>query len=74
MSCNQQYGIGFIRSWDAEYESRMTYPETDSADDCDEPQTRYRQFTAGDALVVYDREDTARWLQSERLVSLAEMR
>ncbi|WP_299268585.1 DUF7331 family protein [Halorientalis sp.] len=52
----------------------MTHPETDSADDCDEPQTRYRQFTAGDALVVYDREDTARWLQSERLVSLAEMR
>ncbi|SEO36775.1 hypothetical protein SAMN05216388_1011149 [Halorientalis persicus] len=52
----------------------MTHPETDPADDCDEPASRYRQFTAGDALVVYDREDTARWLQSELVVSLAEMR
>ena len=52
----------------------MTYPETDPADDRDEPRSRYGQFTAGDALVVYDREDTARWLQSELVVSLAEMR
>ncbi|SDF44144.1 hypothetical protein SAMN05216218_106150 [Halorientalis regularis] len=74
MACNERYGLGFIRGWGAKSEAKMTQPETDPADDCDEPQRRYGQFTAGDALVVYDREDTARWLQSELVVSLADMR
>ena len=52
----------------------MTSPDTDSEPDRDEPRSRYGQFTAGDALIVYDREDTARWLQSELVVSLADVR
>ena len=52
----------------------MTHSETDPADEGDDPQSRYRQFTAGDALVVYDREDTARWLQYDLVVSLADVR
>jgi hypothetical protein len=73
MACNDGYGLGFICCWGANREVRMTHSETDPADDCDE-RSRYGQFTAGDALVVYDREDTARWLQSELVVSLADMR
>lgn len=35
---------------------------------------RYGQFTTKDALVVYEHEDTSRWLQSDTVVSLADMR
>lgn len=50
----------------------MTRPERRSTDRT--PSTdRYRQFTTRDALVVYDREDTSRWLQSDTVVSLDEM-
>ncbi|WP_169302464.1 DUF7331 family protein [Halorientalis salina] len=50
----------------------MTRPERRSTDRTPSP-GRYRQFTTRDALVVYDREDTSRWLQSDTVVSLDEM-
>jgi hypothetical protein len=35
---------------------------------------RYGSFTTGDELVVYDREDDDRWIQSDVGVELAEAR
>jgi len=52
----------------------MTRPERRATNRTRPSTDRYRQFTTRDALVVYDREDTSRWLQSDTVVSLAEMR
>jgi hypothetical protein len=38
------------------------------------PEDRYRQFTAGDCLVLYDREDTSRWIETDTTVPAADMR
>ena len=52
----------------------MTRSERRPSDQTRPSTDRYRQFATRDALVVYDREDTSRWLQSDTVRSLAEMR
>lgn len=52
----------------------MTRPHQHTPDPDDPSTDRYGQFTTQNALVVYDRQDTSRWLQSDTVVSLEEMR
>ena len=52
----------------------MTESDADLTDGSEEPRRRYSQFDAGDGIVVYDREDTARWIQSDRFVPLPDLR
>lgn len=52
----------------------MTRPEQRSTTRARSETDRYGQFTTKNALVVYDREDTSRWLQSDTVVSLADVR
>jgi hypothetical protein len=52
----------------------MTRPDPPTSDDDASEREQYGQFTAGDALIVYDREDTSRWIESDTTVPLADMR
>ena len=49
-----------------------------AADESPDPATpagaRYRTITFDDGLVVYDREDTSRWIHADGAVPLAAMR
>ena len=51
----------------------MTRPERRSVDRDSHPSTRYGQLTTADGVVVYDRDDTSGWLQSDVYVTLTEM-
>lgn len=52
----------------------MTRPTPPTGDETDSERSRYAQFTAGDALIVYERDDTSRWIESDYTVSVADMR
>jgi len=52
----------------------MNPPESPDAETVAETTDRYGQFTTGSALVIYERQNTARWLQSDTVLAIAEMR
>jgi hypothetical protein len=52
----------------------MTRPDPPTSDERPTERAQYGQFTAGDALIVYDREDTSRWIESDYTVDVADMR
>lgn len=52
----------------------MTRPDPPTSDERTTERSQYGQFTAGDALIVYDREDTSRWIESDYTVDVADMR
>ena len=52
----------------------MTRPNPPRGDETNSERPRYGQFTAGDALIVYERDDTSRWIESDYTVSVADMR
>lgn len=53
----------------------MHNPAADASSDSPDPAgARYRTITFDDGLVVYDREDTSRWIHADGAVPLASMR
>lgn len=52
----------------------MTRPDSPTSDESPTERSQYGQFTAGDALIVYDRDDTSRWIESDYTVAVADMR
>lgn len=51
----------------------MTRPERRSVDGDRHPSNRYGQISTTNGVVVFDRENTAGWLQSDVSVSLQEI-
>ncbi len=51
----------------------MTRPERRSVDRDRHPSNRYGQLTTAEGVVVYDRDETSGWLQSDVHVALTDL-